>query len=226
MKKIVVCLVVLMAVVFIASGAMAASVVSSRHNLSSGGTFSYRANTNEVCVFCHTPHSASSTDHPLWNRTTSSAGFQLYGTTQAGNYISGTPSSITILCFSCHDGTSGLNVMLNYPGSGTSPLTMLSGNPTLVGSYAAFDKDLSNDHPVGITYRLAGAAADLNAIGTPVAGQPVTKVTGSTAGALSGDSTTSTVECSSCHNPHDNANGSFLRASNSGSALCLVCHIK
>lgn len=34
------------------------------------------------------------------------------------------------------------------------------------------------------------------------------------------------VECSSCHNPHDNGLGSFLRMSNEGSALCFSCHIK
>jgi predicted CXXCH cytochrome family protein len=33
------------------------------------------------------------------------------------------------------------------------------------------------------------------------------------------------VECTSCHNPHDNELGSFLRVSNAGSALCFSCHI-
>jgi predicted CXXCH cytochrome family protein len=32
------------------------------------------------------------------------------------------------------------------------------------------------------------------------------------------------VECSSCHNVHDNAYGNFLAMSNDGSALCLACH--
>ncbi|MBI5196127.1 MAG: cytochrome C, partial [Nitrospirae bacterium] len=32
--------------------------------------------------------------------------------------------------------------------------------------------------------------------------------------------------CGSCHNPHDNSNGTFLRVTNSGSGLCLKCHIK
>ncbi|MDH5758057.1 MAG: cytochrome c3 family protein [Gemmatimonadota bacterium] len=32
------------------------------------------------------------------------------------------------------------------------------------------------------------------------------------------------VECASCHNPHDNSRGNFLRTSNAGSAMCMTCH--
>ena len=34
------------------------------------------------------------------------------------------------------------------------------------------------------------------------------------------------VECASCHDPHNTTNGTFLRTTNAGSALCLTCHIK
>lgn len=34
------------------------------------------------------------------------------------------------------------------------------------------------------------------------------------------------VECSSCHDPHDNRYGNFLRMSNAGSRLCFTCHDK
>jgi len=44
---------------------------------------------------------------------------------------------------------------------------------------------------------------------------------------LVGSSTANaTVECASCHNPHDNSLGNFLRRANAGSASCLSCHIK
>lgn len=33
------------------------------------------------------------------------------------------------------------------------------------------------------------------------------------------------VECASCHDPHT-ANATFLRIPNSGSAVCLACHVK
>ncbi|MCF6192532.1 MAG: cytochrome c3 family protein [Candidatus Hydrothermae bacterium] len=34
------------------------------------------------------------------------------------------------------------------------------------------------------------------------------------------------VQCGTCHNPHDNTNAPFLEASNTGSQLCLTCHLK
>jgi predicted CXXCH cytochrome family protein len=34
------------------------------------------------------------------------------------------------------------------------------------------------------------------------------------------------VECASCHDPHVATNGTFLRISNAGSAVCLACHVK
>ena len=35
-----------------------------------------------------------------------------------------------------------------------------------------------------------------------------------------------TVECASCHDAHNNTLGNFLRKANTGSAMCLTCHIK
>lgn len=34
------------------------------------------------------------------------------------------------------------------------------------------------------------------------------------------------VECASCHDPHNSTNATFLRIANTGSAVCLACHIK
>ena len=34
------------------------------------------------------------------------------------------------------------------------------------------------------------------------------------------------VECASCHDPHSSTNATFLRITNTGSAVCLACHIK
>jgi predicted CXXCH cytochrome family protein len=71
--------------------------------------------------------------------------------------------------------------------------------------------DLTNDHPVNFAYAtsLAGDTG-LNPVTAPVANL------------LVGGS----VQCSSCHDVHDPTNSPFLRMSNTGSALCIVCHNK
>jgi predicted CXXCH cytochrome family protein len=43
---------------------------------------------------------------------------------------------------------------------------------------------------------------------------------------LSGDGGELRVECTTCHDPHSNRNGDFLRMSNDRSRLCLSCHMK
>lgn len=45
-----------------------------------------------------------------------------------------------------------------------------------------------------------------------------------TAGGLAGAQ--AFVECASCHDPHSSTNPTFLRIANTGSAVCLACHIK
>jgi predicted CXXCH cytochrome family protein len=34
------------------------------------------------------------------------------------------------------------------------------------------------------------------------------------------------VECATCHDPHQSVNPTFLRLANAGSAVCLACHVK
>jgi hypothetical protein len=48
-----------------------AQVVGSQHDLTNGGTGQGgTANTDQVCVFCHTPHGAdTNAPVPLWNKT-------------------------------------------------------------------------------------------------------------------------------------------------------------
>jgi predicted CXXCH cytochrome family protein len=74
---------------------------------------------------------------------------------------------------------------------------------------------LKNDHPVNFDYSdAAGLDSGLHPEATAVAGG-MKFFAGS-------------MQCSSCHDPHNDTAGEqpFLRASISGSALCLVCHDK
>jgi len=112
-------------------------------------------------------------------------------------------------------------------------------NATAFDSFAT-GRDLTNDHPVGINYPLAGPGVDFN------------RPTG-TRGNIAffdtdGDDKVDTneiriydntgegfkVECASCHDPHgvpSSGQGStifpsFLRVRNEESGACLTCHIK
>lgn len=103
----------------------------------SGGTMGRWNQYGEVCVYCHTPHGASSTEPgPLWNRASSRGDSQYwrYGDTTMSGQVAQTqygdfpwPSLAgrtrrmnlhSMMCLSCHDGTVGMDAVLNMPGSG------------------------------------------------------------------------------------------------------------
>lgn len=219
-KALTIGLVILLALgaVYALNAATNGNVVSNtKHNLSSssGGTYK-TSDTTEICIFCHTPHGASQSIGPLWNRSAiNTSGYTMYNSTTLDMTIDGTPGGVSAACLSCHDGTVALDSLVNFPGSGsTNPGWNWSGagNKIANTSTAYMGKDLSNDHPISIVYSTSADSA-FNAISNnKVGGLPLY--------------TGNKVECGSCHNPHDNSNGTFLRVTNSGSGLCLKCHIK
>ena len=99
-----------------------------------------------------------------------------------------------------------LGSVINDPEDITDTTTVMTGG-ALVGT------DLTNDHPVNFTVT-DGADSEINTVATMVAGG--TPFFGA------GDE----MQCASCHNVHDPANEPFLVIPNTGSGLCLNCHIK
>jgi len=215
------------------------------HDLSNGSAL---RNTNatingQTCVFCHTPHSGSNTI-PLWNRAApSGAAYQLYTsststTTATASQMAG---SVSGACLSCHDGTIAVDVITDlnglpfgpsvsftkqggakstYTSAGTGTSNLMTGGLPFLGT------DLRNDHPVAITYETARAARATEFVTQVISGTKIT-VGASSPLPLYGTSTSNaTVECASCHNAHNNSLGNFLRKANTGSAICLACHIK
>lgn len=106
----------------------AEDVVNTKHNFFLNRDTGYtQANTTEVCVFCHTPHggrpSDPSTAVPLWNRAMpdTSQVYQMYNSPNfdgATSWINGKPQGVSLACLSCHDGTVGIDSLINAPGSG------------------------------------------------------------------------------------------------------------
>lgn len=215
-------LLVALAVVVTAGPALATdNVAGTKHNLSTSGTGTFHATSGtgaeEVCVFCHTPHWASSTAKPLWNRTASTATFTMYNSSWSSTIdetVDTTPGGVSAACLSCHAGDVAFDSLLNRPGSGTgTPTNWTFTGGTLLTGVANLGNDLTNDHPISITYRTADTAGFNAATAGKVGSLPLY---------------TNKVECGSCHNPHesDTALVPFLRISNASSNLCRTCHIK
>ncbi len=84
---------------------------------------------SQVCVFCHTPHNASPSI-PLWNKVYTPGienSYRLYTSsatlTPTAKAASITANSESMLCLSCHDGKTAINVLHNssYRNSSTVP---------------------------------------------------------------------------------------------------------
>jgi predicted CXXCH cytochrome family protein len=184
-------------------------VAGSRHDVGGNG-----------CRSCHAPHSGA-----LLNGGTSGQTGQILlwarnfpaGTNTFGVYDSATMKNkatdlggsslststdvrmYSLLCLSCHDGV-------------TSTFSPTMQTVNMVGSkgttvYESYG--LTNDHPVNLSYDPTKNTS-LQAVGTVTANLP-----------LFGNNT---MQCSTCHEPHNNTNTHFLRQANS-TTLCTTCHM-
>jgi len=180
------------------------SIIFSKHNLSVSGPGSVRASAeSEICVFCHTPHFATG-DGPLWNHQMSAAIYKPYSSSTLKATV-GQPTGASRLCLSCHDGT----VALGMVHSRRNGIPM---NTTTMPAESNLGTDLSGDHPISFVYDNALAAADGNLRDPGTLPQDVRL------------DRSGQLQCTACHDPHNNQYGSFLVMDNTGSALCLACH--
>jgi predicted CXXCH cytochrome family protein len=184
--------------------AAAANVVQTVHNLSASGPGTIKAPAvGEVCVFCHTPHSAGTT-RALWNRDLPPRTYTLY-TSSTLEATLNQPTGASRLCLSCHDGTTALGTLRVQPAGGPVTLGPLTGR-------ASLGTDLSDDHPVSFVYDTTlalrhGQLADPSAVPK----------------ALAPDSS-GQLQCTSCHDPHANRYRKFVKVDDRGGALCTACH--
>lgn len=186
-----------------------AGIVSSKHNLSVSGPGSVKAaNETQICVFCHIPHNASP-NAPLWNRRAGTGSYTPYSSSTA-RAAAGQPNGASLTCLSCHDGTIALGDLL----SRSTPVSMAGGITTMPAGTGKLGTDLSDDHPVSIAYNSALVTAR-GELADP------TTLTGKVR--LDGNGR---LQCTTCHDPHDNTNGKFLVMPNTASALCQTCHLK
>ena len=154
-----------------------------------------------TCSFCHTPHGALA-GTPLWSHKLSSAVYKIYQSSSLQANI-GQPTGSSKLCLSCHDGTVALTESIRGGPSGGAYINPGSAN---IGT------DLSDDHPISFVYSSALSAEDVQ-INPPTALPEELKLD------RSGE-----LQCTTCHDPHNNRYGNFLVMPNRNSQICTACH--
>ncbi|HXW68178.1 MAG TPA: cytochrome c3 family protein [Dissulfurispiraceae bacterium] len=194
--------------------ANATTIVNTKHNLSVSGPGDIKSTSEtRICVFCHTPHNATP-QTPLWNKSITGVTYTLYSsTTLTATGQIRQPDGPTRLCLSCHDGTVALGAVLEP--SSTIPMTYTSipsSRPSYIGTF------LQYDHPVSFLYGASVSNPEIYPTPPP--------------GLLFYNN--SSVDCSTCHDPHEDVyqspdtngvlTGKFLAVNNSYSALCTMCH--
>ncbi len=193
---------VLLIIHMLAGAAIAnVGIVDSKHNLSVTGPGEIHALVEDrICVFCHTPHSASPSS-PLWNRDLQPKNYTLYESSTLGASPQ-QPTGPTRLCLSCHDGTIALGNVLRPTEGILMNMELSAARKSYIGT------DISDDHPVSFNY--------YEALPDPELAQTI-PVGLRTYG-------NGNIHCTTCHDPHDNTYGKFLVMSNQYSALCTTCH--
>lgn len=231
------------------TGSAMASVIGSKHDLSSSGPGPVKAvSETQICVFCHTPHGGDQlAGAPLWNRILSTATYTPYlSSTTDANQPPGTPGASSKVCLSCHDGTMAIGVVGNLNGSKLS-IANIAMNGTAggfmpdsgTGTTRNLGIDLSNDHPISFTYDTALASNDGELRPPPVVDGTTTIVGNRSFGVIPKlPLENSQMQCSTCHDPHKST-PKFLRGNRfqadaplggfyvvASDIMCLACHDK
>jgi len=180
----------------------------SKHNLSASGPGEIKSvSESQICIFCHTPHGARQDIPYLWNRQDQTVSYIPYQSSTLVARI-GQPTGASKMCLSCHDGTIALGAIF----SEAEEIQFQGGMRFIPAGSSRISTDLSDDHPVSFVYdsNLAQAKLELadpallpSAIQLDPNGQ---------------------LQCTACHDPHDDAFGNFLVMSNQFSGLCTACH--
>jgi predicted CXXCH cytochrome family protein len=182
------------------------SILNSPHNLSASGPGPVRAiSEDRVCIFCHTPHGARS-EAPLWNRRDSSAYYTPYDSLSI-TAKPGQPTGSSKLCLSCHDGTIALGDLVSEQAT-----ISMGGSDVIPPGHARIGTDLRDDHPISFPYS-ESLSRPKGELAPPHSWDPAIRLDAQ-----------GMLQCTTCHDPHDNQWDKFLVMSNHSAALCRECH--
>ncbi len=181
-------------------------IISSRHNLSAAGPGRVKAAIDQpVCNFCHTPHMTGQAS-PMWQKSRKFI-YTTYKSSTVKAAI-GQPTGASRLCLSCHDGTIALGMLRGKKQS----VSFTGGMQKMPAGKTNLGIDLSDDHPVSFVYdnTLAGQNGQLE-FPAALPGQVRLDNSGE-------------LQCTTCHDAHDDQFGKFMVMDNRYSALCTTCH--
>ncbi len=177
-----------------------AEVEKTAHNLAAPGLGKDGRATNP-CYFCHTPHNVAA-PRALWNRSVPGNTYKLYESSTLKATLN-QPTGPSRLCLSCHDGTIALD---------EDPKKSRPRKTGILAGKSSLGTDLSDDHPISFKYDsvLSGMRGELM---EPSILPSSTKL-----------DETGQLQCTTCHDAHEDRNPNFLVMDNRFSQLCVTCH--
>jgi predicted CXXCH cytochrome family protein len=186
-------------ILMVAASCAAAASVSTHSVVGSPHDLS-ASNGGDVCGFCHTPHGVSP-KAVLWHPPLSTTVYKVYQSSSLDASV-GQPTGSSKLCLSCHDGTVAL------------PLGAVGarGGATIRPGQANLGTDLSDDHPISFVYSDALAGKDPQIRSVSMLPEPLKL------------DRQGELQCTTCHDAHNNQYGQFLVMPNQRSAMCTSCH--
>jgi len=233
MKRNLIIILVLVLAALSVAHAVPIADLDNPHNMSSlathGGPKSVptaAGGTDEICIFCHTPHSAAP-QSPLWSRPDpdTMGSFPVYAQPLKINEDAAAialtdydasnpeyPSGTSRMCLSCHDGVTSVGVLID-----NQEIVMEGGLTNLSTSI-----DLSTSHPISFNYNNEVLA--LLPAGYSLPDVSLTPLDGA-----------GQVQCTTCHDPHEDTYDEtgteflpFWRSAGTGGglydAVCNSCH--
>lgn len=197
--------------------ATAGRFVGSSHDFSIGQLPGLR----EKCVVCHIPNRVNPIV-PLWTSIgAATPAYPVYANGETPQAIQ-QPGMVSKVCLSCHDGALATDAFSNRSAAS--------------GTNSFFSRDLAHGHPIGLPYGASAAMVDPSVFDPTV--RLVTIGTGDhvkSGSVLKMMLVDGFVECSSCHDPHNNytvpaplgaASNKLLKIQIFGSKICIACHDK
>jgi len=148
-----------------------------------------------LCRSCHVPNKATAVE-PLWYRKLSVPRFKINESISESNDHVHPIDPGSRNCLSCHDGS----MARSFPHRGEQKHPQVNLTAPEVQAPANYNMHLFN---------------------FPVSGKEISRPGEDSELLLNSQNQ---VGCITCHDPHNNEKGHFLRVSNKGSEICMECH--